>query len=49
MGDHQICKASAPKYALGLKICEPLCQKRTFPYIGMYNSAPEPQNRCLKS
>jgi len=25
---HQICKASAPKYALGLKIREPLIIKR---------------------
>ena len=49
MADHQICKASAPKYALGLKIREPLRQKCIFPYIGMYNSGPEPQNQCLKS
>ena len=39
---HQISKVSAPKYVLGLKIREPLFQKRTFLYIGQWKSAPEP-------
>jgi len=30
MAGHQICKAFAPKYALGLKIREPYFRKRTF-------------------
>jgi len=41
MADHQICKASAPKYALGLKIREPLFWKRTFLYIAQSNSVAE--------
>ena len=49
---HQISKVSAPKYALGLKIREPLCQKRTFLYIGHSKSAPEPLKsvpKCTKN
>jgi len=34
MAAHQICKASDPKYVLGLKIREPLIWKRTFIFIG---------------
>jgi len=39
---HQISKVSAPKYVLGLKIREPLCQKCTYIYISHSKSAPEP-------
>ena len=41
MADHQICKASAPKYALGLKIREPLFWKHTFLYMAQSNSMAE--------
>jgi len=41
MVSHHIFKASAPKYALGLKIREPIFWKRTFHYTSMWKSAPE--------
>jgi len=48
---HQICKASAPKYALGLKIREPLFWKRTFLFISLSKSATKPHKsvaKCIK-
>jgi len=49
MVSHQLCKVSTPKYALGLKIREPLFQKRTFLYINNSNSAPEPTKSVPES